>query len=730
MFARRGGLLNNELKGRLAEIPGRIATTLRVSLPLCIASLRPFMTWEVFSIATVKQNLSRLPVGTVRFLGIIVGVASVGLTSLIWIGQGARINWRATVAFGSLLAFLVGLAVLCWVARTSGLCKAFLADKPLAKVWASIKGERWKSRSQEQKDYSIPKLRRLKFLRLNVVGKLKTVRLKTKTDTVRVPPATRQNVGLPERAQLESAIENQQQDSDHTLKLILNDMSEGVIILDAQATCSFSNSAAEAIFGKTLRRISIADWATEFGPRHADSTPYENEELPFVQALRGRAVKDAQVCIAAGSGAGLLFSVCATPLTDPSGKVCGAVGILREASERHSVEEALNRAKEAAERANQAKSEFLSRMSHELRTPLNAILGFAQLLDMARLPGQDHDSIQQILKAGQHLLELINEVLDVARIESGRLTLSLEQIVALEIVQETVTLVESQAAKRNIQLYIEAGPSWRSPIRVDRQRFKQVLLNLLSNAVKYNRDGGSVHISTEVRGGHQRLSVTDTGEGIAKDQFSLLFNPFERLGAEHRGVEGTGIGLALTKRLTEAMSGKIGAVSEPGKGSTFWIELPLAEASIRPDAGLLRLSKSVAFEKQTVVVCIEDNDSNYRLIERTLANRPEIKLISGKLGSSALPLAEKHQPDLILLDMHLPDSLGDQVLTVLKSHLTTAEIPVVVISADATPGTIERMLAAGASAYLTKPLDISNLLEVVDKTIAAATPHNEPCLNI
>jgi len=685
------------------------------------------MKREGFSIATVKQNLSRLPVETVRFLGIAVGVASVVLTGLIWIGQGNRIDWRAIIAFGSILAFLVGSAALWWVLRTSGLCKSFFADRPFARVWASIKDTRWMS--QAQKDYSIAQLRRLNVFLLNVVHKLKTVRLNPKTDVIRVPLATSEDVCSSERVRLESAIERQE-DSGHTLKLVLNDMSEGVIILDAQAICSFSNSAAEAIFGKKLHGIPIANWATEFGPRHSDSAPYTIEELPFIQALRGTVVKDAQMCIEPSSARSLLLSVCATPLTDPSGKLCGAVGILREANERNSVEEALNRAKEAAERANQAKSEFLSRMSHELRTPLNAILGFAQLLDMARLPGQDHDSIQQILKAGQHLLELINEVLDVARIESGRLTLSLEQVVALEIVQETVALIESQSAKRNIQLYIEAGPSWRSPITVDRQRFKQVLLNLLSNAVKYNRDGGSVHISTEVRDGHQRLSVTDTGEGIAKEQFSLLFNPFERLGAEHRGVEGTGIGLALSKRLTEAMSGMIGAVSEPGKGSTFWIEFPLAEASTRPDVSLLRLSQSVASEKQTVVLCIEDNDSNYRLIERTLAKRPEIKLISGKLGSSALPLAEKHLPDLILLDMHLPDLLGDEVLSVLKSHSTTAEIPVVVISADATPGTIDKMLRAGATAYLTKPLDISTLLEVVDKTIAAVTPHNEPCLKI
>ena len=729
MFVRLGGLLSNELKSKLAKIPERIAATSSVLLSRCIASLRPFMKREGFSIATVKHNLSKLPVETVRSLGIVVGVAAVGLTGLIWIGQGNRIDWRTTIAIGSTLAFFVGSGALWWVVRTSDLCKSLFADPPFARLWASIKDPRWKSVSQAQKNYSIAQLRRLKFLLLNVVNKLKTVRLKAKTDVTRAPLATSEDVCSSEHI-LASAIEKKQQDSGHLLKSVLNDMSEGVIILDTHAICSFSNSAAEAIFGRKLHGISIENWATEFGLRHADSTHCATEELPFVQALRGTVIKDAEMCIEASSVQSLLLSVCATPLRDPSGKVCGAVGILRQANERNSVEEALSRAKEAAERANQAKSEFLSRMSHELRTPLNAILGFAQLLDMAPLPGQDHDSIQQILKAGQHLLELINEVLDVARIESGRLTLSLEQVVALEIVQETVALIESQAAKRNIQLYIEAGPSWRSPIKVDRQRFKQVLLNLLSNAVKYNRDSGSVHISTEVRDGHQRLSVTDTGEGIPKEQFSLLFNPFERLGAEHRGVEGTGIGLALSKRLTEAMSGKIGAVSESGKGSTFWIELPLAEASTKSDVSLLRLSQSVASEKQTVVLCIEDNDSNYRLIERTLAKRPEVNLISGKLGSSALPLAEKHLPDLILLDMHLPDLLGDEVLSTLKSHPTTAGIPVVVISADATPGTIEKMLRSGATAYLTKPLDISTLLEVVDKTIVAVTPHNEPCLKI
>ncbi len=504
----------------------------------------------------------------------------------------------------------------------------------------------------------------------------------------------------------------------HILKSVLDGMSDGVVILNNDGFCLFSNRSAEAMLGANLSTITSTEWVTQLGLCQENSTPATVEELPWVQALHGTAVQNVSVRIERPDYRdGLWLSVNARPLQDGSGRVWGAVAILCDVSERKNTEEALNRAKEDAERANQAKSEFLSRMSHELRTPLNAILGFAQLLDMARLAEQDKDSIQQILRAGRHLLELINEVLDVARIESGRLTLSIDPVATQELVQETMSLIEPQAAQRNIQLYLEAGPVWRALVKADRQRLKQVLLNLMSNAVKYNHEGGSVRISAEGQDTHLRLNVGDTGPGIAKDKIELLFNPFERLGAEHTAVEGTGIGLALSKRLTEAMSGRIGVESEVGQGSTFWIELPLANSDGYSDehgGDLDMLSRNVTAMRPPLVLCIEDNDSNFRLIERTLTHRPEIKLVHGKLGASVLSMAETHQPDLILLDMHLPDIAGDEVLGMLKSNSKTSEIPVVIVSADATPRQIERTLQAGAKDYLIKPLDIAKLLDVVD----------------
>ena len=491
----------------------------------------------------------------------------------------------------------------------------------------------------------------------------------------------------------------------HILGSVLNSMSDGVMILNCEGSCLFSNRSAEEMLGANLSGIRSPEWIKQFGLDGGN--PGAFEELPLAQALHGTAVQNANIRLERpGYPDGLWLSVSASPLTNASGRVWGAVAILSDVTERQKTEQALNHAKEDAEHANQAKSEFLSRMSHELRTPLNAILGFAQLLDMARLPEQDKDSIQQILRAGRHLLGLINEVLDVARIESGRLTLSIEPVAAEEIVHETMSLIEPQAAQRNIQLYLETSPAWRSRVKADRQRLKQVLLNLMSNAVKYNQESGSVRISAEEQETYLRLNVADTGAGIAKDKFDLLFNPFERLGAEHTAVEGTGIGLALSKRLTEAMSGRIGMESEVGRGSTFWIELPLAGTD--GDAGqrgsdLDMLSRNVGATRPPLVLCIEDNASNFRLIERTLGHRPEIKLMHGKLGASALSMAETHQPDLILLDMHLPDMGGDEVLGRLKSNSKTSEIPVVIVSADATPRQIEQTMQAARRTTSSNP---------------------------
>ena len=378
------------------------------------------------------------------------------------------------------------------------------------------------------------------------------------------------------------------------------------------------------------------------------------------------------------------------------------------------------RAEEEADRANRAKSDFLSRMSHELRTPLNGILGFAQLLQMESLPADQEESVTHILKAGRHLLGLINEVLDISRIEAGRLQLSLEPVPVGDTLRGAVDLVRPLAAQRDIELVAEVADDHRH-VLADRQRLQQVLLNLLSNAVKYNRTRGAVAVSCEERsGGRLRMLVTDTGHGISPDKIERLFTPFDRLGADGAGIEGTGLGLVLSKHLVEVMGGTLDVTSQVGVGSTFAVEFPLTAAP----ADALKLpaaSPTVQAERgegRMVVLYIEDNVSNLRLVEQVLGRRPQTTLLSAMQGQLGLDLAREHRPDLILLDLHLPDVPGDEVLRRLREGPQTRGIPVVILSADATPGQVERLLAAGAQAYLTKPLDVRQLLALVDQRMS------------
>ncbi len=377
-------------------------------------------------------------------------------------------------------------------------------------------------------------------------------------------------------------------------------------------------------------------------------------------------------------------------------------------------------ARQAADAANRAKSEFLGRMSHELRTPLNAILGFAQLLQMEAHTPEQRESVEHILKGGRHLLDLINEVLDITRIETGRLHLSLEPVSVGDLLREVYDLMQRLAAERHVQLHLE--PAADGHVRADRQRFKQVLLNLLANAIKYNSDGGAVTLACRrVAGDRLRLQVTDTGPGIPEALQARLFTPFDRLGAEQSGVEGTGLGLALSKRLVEAMGGSVGVESTLGEGSTFWVELPRAEPLAlgleRPSAE----APAAAPGRAAVVLYIEDNLSNLRLIERVLAHRPDVKLLPAMQGRLGLELARQHRPSLILLDLHLPDLPGHEVLRHLQGDPRTRDIPVIVISADATPGQVQRLKATGAYDYLTKPLDIQRLLVLLEQALVRAT---------
>lgn len=377
-------------------------------------------------------------------------------------------------------------------------------------------------------------------------------------------------------------------------------------------------------------------------------------------------------------------------------------------------QEELRLARIEADRANTFKTDFLSRISHELRTPLNAILGFAQLLEMEDLEADQLDSAKQITKGGRRLLELINDVLDISRIESGSLRLSLESVAVEAVINDSVELIRPLADDRGIRLRTDiATEAGKIHVRADQQRLGQALLNLLSNAVKYNVEGGLVTVTAvSVGDEHARIGVTDTGPGINEDKISLLFTPFERLGAEQTSIEGTGLGLSLSRSLVQAMGGSLQVDTMKGEGTTFWIELQTAgELGVEEQVGGSNDGTPRALRGS--VLYIEDNLSNLTLVQRLLADRAGLEVISAMTGNLGLELAQQHQPDLVLLDLHLPDIEGGDVLARLRRDRRTRDIPVVILSADATAGQVDRLTAAGASHYLTKPIDVPTFLDVI-----------------
>jgi PAS domain S-box-containing protein len=383
---------------------------------------------------------------------------------------------------------------------------------------------------------------------------------------------------------------------------------------------------------------------------------------------------------------------------------------------------AMRDAKLAAETANRAKSEFLSNMSHELRSPLNAILGFAQLMDTgtpAPTPDQK-DSIDQITQAGWYLLELINEILDLAQIESGKISMSPEPMSLAEVLADCLAMIEPQARTRGIRVSW-AGPLCALHVRADRTRVKQVFVNLLSNAIKYNREGGAVELSCETRpGGRVRINVRDTGLGLSAIDLAQLFQPFNRLGQAAGTEEGTGIGLVVSKRLVELMGGEIGAHSRVDEGSVFWVELHAAQAldvsGLAPldDGATDPVLLPAAGVPRRTVLCVEDNPANLRLVRRLLLRRPDLELIEAKDGRQGVELAASEQPDVILMDINLPGISGLTALRILAGDARTAHIPVVALSANAMPRDIEKGLAAGFFRYLTKPIKLGELLAALD----------------
>jgi signal transduction histidine kinase/ActR/RegA family two-component response regulator len=370
--------------------------------------------------------------------------------------------------------------------------------------------------------------------------------------------------------------------------------------------------------------------------------------------------------------------------------------------------------------ADRAKNEFLSRMSHELRTPLAAIMGFSELFALADLDEKKSEWAATLLRAGKHLLQLVDEVLDISRIEAGELSLSVEPVAVKPLLADAMELIEPMAKGRQVILHPPEIQDGSGYARADTQRLKQVMINLLSNAVKYNHEGGEVHVSVETLGSDRmRLAVRDTGSGIEPEALAKLFIPFERLDAG-ADVQGTGLGLALSRSLVEAMGGSLTVDSTPGEGSTFTVELSRGEpaAVAAASAGAAELLTERTYDGERRILYVEDTVANVHLVEEILSSRPSVRVLPAGMGSLGLDLAAEHRPDLVLLDLHLPDLGGDEVLAKLRADERTKDIPVVILSADATDRTPGPLLEAGAQAYLTKPIGVRQLLEVVDTYVA------------
>lgn len=431
-------------------------------------------------------------------------------------------------------------------------------------------------------------------------------------------------------------------------------------------------------------------------------------------------VRDIELEISTKSGKKLIGLFSADPIY--IGKDRCLLTVMLDITDRKKNEETIQKATLEASKANLAKSEFLSRMSHELRTPLNSILGFGQLLEMGELQTGQRKGVEHILKSGNYLLNLINEVLDITKIESGKLELTLEAVQIWEVVREMTENIEQQAQARNIRVIIDHLDK-DIYLKADKQRLKQVILNLLNNAVKYNVDGGFIDVRAErVRKdefGNQwiRMLVSDNGLGISPQNVANLFNPFERAGAQNSKTEGTGLGLAVVKKLVEAMGGYAGVDSKLGEGSCFWFELPEEYRLTMEENGMI---SNMEFESDEnvhgTVLYVEDNLPNIELVEMILSSqRPEIRLNTVMNGRTAVNIATKCEADLILLDLNLPGMMGEEVLIRLKADAQTRDIPVVVVSADAMPQRIKNILEAGAEDFLTKPLNMNDFLGIIDK---------------
>ncbi len=501
---------------------------------------------------------------------------------------------------------------------------------------------------------------------------------------------------------------------------------DAIMTTDPSGIITDLNKQMEALTGCTRDELIGAPFKNYF-------TDPQRAEAAIKLVLNNKKVTDYELTARARDGKETVVSYNATTFYDRDRRLQGVFAAARDVTERKRLDQVLQEknvelesARSVAEKANLAKSDFLSSMSHELRSPLNAILGFAQLMDSGSplpTPAQKA-SIDQILQAGWYLLELINEVLDLALVESGKLSLSLEPMSLPEVLHDCQAMIEPQAQKSGIRIRF---PEFDGPyfVEADRTRVKQVLINLLSNAIKYNRTRGTVEVTCSANTAERiRISVQDTGEGLSQEKLAQLFQPFNRLGQEAGAEEGTGIGLVVSKRLVELMGGAIGAESTVGVGSVFWIELN-STAALQLDAGTHEALAPIQPRAQhgaalRTLLYVEDNRANMLLVQQLIARRPDMRLLSAGDGTHGIALARIHQPDVILMDINLPGISGTQALKILREDPVTAHIPVLAISANAMPRDIQKGLEAGFFRYITKPIKVSEFMAALDMALAFA----------
>ncbi len=521
----------------------------------------------------------------------------------------------------------------------------------------------------------------------------------------------------------QNRLEQRLRDQQFYTRSLIESSVDALMTTDPKGYITDVNRQMEELTGRTRDELIGAPFKHYF-------TDPDRAQAGIDKVLRETKVTNYELVALSSKGVQTLVSYSASTFYDRDRQLLGVFAAARDITDRKLIDLILQEknielenAIAFAEKANRAKSDFLSSMSHELRTPLSAILGFAQLIESGTpqpTPSQKR-SVDQILQSGWYLLDLINEILDLALIESGKLSLSLEPVSLADVMQECETMIEPQAEKRGISV---SFPLLSVPIfvKADRRRLKQVLINLLSNAIKYNSPRGTVAVACKVMTPQQiRICVEDTGAGLSAEKIEQLFQPFNRLGQEAAAEQGTGIGLVMTKRLVELMGGLIGVESQVGKGSIFWLELNVTTAE-KLHVGTLDVATDAVptlgeGSRIATLLYVEDNPANLMLIEDLVARRPDLRLLSARDGISGVEIARTALPDVVLMDINLPGLSGIQAMRILATDVTTAHIPVVALSANAMPSDIKKGLEAGFFRYLTKPIKINEFMTILGEAL-------------